>query len=122
MDATFLAHSGRKRKIAKQDREHIEKRVREVPETSIKQVQHWFLTETGETVCRETMRKFMKMLANPSKRRERISCRTHTRSDAWIYEAQDRGGARRSMFERQQVDAQVFNENDTPNSRQLRVL
>ena len=29
---------------------NIEKRVREVPETSIKQVQHWFLTETGETV------------------------------------------------------------------------
>ena len=29
------------------------------------------------------------------------------------YEVQDRGGARRSMFERQQLDAQVFNENDT---------
>ena len=41
-----------------QTRQQIENRVREVPETSIKQIQHWFLTETskGKTVCRETMR------------------------------------------------------------------
>ena len=68
MDVTFLAHNRRKRKVTKQDREKIEKRIREVPETSIKQVQHWFLTETGEAVCRETMRKYMKMSAKPIKR------------------------------------------------------
>ena len=34
MGVTFSVHSGRKRKNTKQDRKKIEKRVREVPETS----------------------------------------------------------------------------------------
>ena len=39
-----------------------------MPETSIKRAQHWFVTETGKTVCRETMRKCMKMSAKPFKK------------------------------------------------------
>ena len=101
MDVTFLAHSGRKRKS--------EKRVREVPETNIKKVQHRFLTETGMAVSRETMRKYMKMSAKPFKK-----TRAHFLSDAhkvkrmnWCLDMkrQDRSGARRSIFERQQLGA-----------------
>ena len=56
MNATFLAHCGRKRQMSKQDKETLEKGVTEVPETSVKQVQHWFLAAP-----------------NCSKRREHIS-------------------------------------------------
>ena len=73
---TFLAHGGRKRKNAKQDEDKVETRVREVLETSVKEVQHWFV---AETVRRDTMRKYMRMSAKPFK-----NTRAHFLSDARI--------------------------------------
>ena len=68
LDANIKMHCGRKRKITKEDRKKIEQRIREVPETSIKQIQHWFVTETGKKVCRATMRTYVRMAAKPFKR------------------------------------------------------
>ena len=98
VDVTVLAQCGRKRKITKQDKNKIEKRVREVPDTSTKRVQHWFLTETSKTGCRETMRKYMKIPGKPFKKNETafpFGC-TQGQALALVHgdEAQDRGGAR----------------------------
>ena len=68
---TLRAQNDHKRGLGK-----IEKRTREVPETSIKQVQQWFVAETGKNVCRKTTRKCMKMSAKPF-----IKTRAHFLSD-----------------------------------------
>ena len=97
-----MAYRGRKRKNTKRGQGKIEKRIKEVPETSIKQVQHGFVAETSKTVCRETMRKFMKMSAKPFKK-----TRAHFLSDLnWCLDMQHVRAAA--------SDAHVFNENNTP--------
>ena len=124
MDVIFLAHSGRKRKIAKQDKENIEKRVREVAETSIQQVQHWFLVETDNTVP-----------GDHAKVHEGVREAVHKDESAPLggcaqgqtlelvsgYEAPDRSGAS-SNSNMLEVDAQVFNEMNAHDSQQLRLL
>ena len=85
----------------------------EVPETGIKQVQHCSWPRQVRRVCRETLRKYTKMSAKPFKK-----TRAHFLSDAhsvkrlWCSDMQRRIGVvpARSMFERQQPDAPVFNE------------
>ena len=48
LDANIKMHCGPKRKITKEDKKNIEQRIQEVPETSVKQIQHWFVTEIRE--------------------------------------------------------------------------
>ena len=64
------------------------------------------------------MRKYMKMSAKPFQKDESafpVGCTRGQAPELVLgYEAQDPGDARRSMFERQQLDAQVFSLKTTP--------
>ena len=88
--------------MSKEDEEKIEKKwVREVRETSIRQVQNVLQTETGKAVCREAMQKYLKVPTKPFKTDDSAFPVGRSQGQALEvvhgYEAPESGRCRRSL-------------------------